>query len=189
MITNSLTGKTNLFYSRRIGRAPHGYPTLGNDEFANVPRNSTILGAAKFSGKTQSGWSIGILESITAREFAEIDNNGERREEIVEPLTNYLVLRTQKDFNNNNSYIGGIFTATNRKLEDKFDYLHKSAYTAGLDFRHNWNNRNYFLEGNFVTSKVSGSATAIERTQRSLTHLFQRVDAGHVDVDPTRTSL
>ena len=182
-------GQDNLFYSRRIGRAPHGYPSLGSGEYADVPRNSTILGAAKFSGKTQSGWSIGILESVTAREFAEIDDNGTRREEIVEPLTNYLVLRAQKDFNNNNSYIGGIFTATNRNLEGKFDYLHKSAYSAGLDFRHNWKNRNYFLEGNFVTSKVSGSANSIERTQRSLTHLFQRVDAGHVSVDPTRTSL
>ena len=38
-------------------------------------------------------------------------------------------------------------------------------------------------------SKVSGSANAIERTQRSITHLFQRVDASHVNVDPTRTSL
>jgi hypothetical protein len=182
-------GQDNLFYSRRIGRAPYGSPVLGANEFADVPRNSSILGAAKFSGKTQGGWSIGILESVTAREFAEIDANGTRRKELVEPLTNYLVLRTQKDFNNNNSYIGGIFTATNRNLEGKFDDLHTSAYTSGLDFRHNWKNRNYFLEGNFVMSKVSGSAKAIEKTQKSLTHLFQRVDASHVNVDPTKTSL
>jgi hypothetical protein len=38
-------------------------------------------------------------------------------------------------------------------------------------------------------SHVKGSEAAIEATQRSLTHLFQRVDASHVDVDPTRTSL
>lgn len=182
-------GQDNVFYSRRIGRAPHGYPSLGSGEYADVPNNTTILGAAKFSGKTESGWSIGILESITAKEFAEIDNNGTRSEEIVEPLTNYLVLRTQKDFNNNNSYIGGIFTATNRNLEGYFNYLHESAYTGGIDFKHSWKNRNYFLEGNFIASKVSGSAQAIEKTQRSLTHLFQRVDASHLDVDPTRTSL
>lgn len=182
-------GPDNLFYSRRIGRSPHGRPNLTAGEYADVPRNTTILGAAKFSGKTQNGWSIGILESVTAKEFAKIDNNGSRREEIVEPLTNYLVLRAQKDFNNNNSYLGGIFTATNRNLEGKFDYLHKSAYTAGIDFNHNWKNRNYFIDGNVIMSTVSGSATAIEATQRSLTHLFQRVDANHVNVDPTRTSL
>ncbi len=182
-------GRDNLFYSRRIGRAPHKSPTLGANEYADIPRNTTILGAAKFSGKTQNGWSLGILESVTAKEYAKISKNGVEREEVVEPLTNYLVLRAQKDFNNNNSYIGGIFTATNRNLEGRFNDLHKSAYTGGIDFRHNWNNRNYFFEGNLILSKVSGSKEAIEKTQRSNTHLFHRVDAGHVNVDPNRTSL
>ncbi|NVK52211.1 MAG: carbohydrate binding family 9 domain-containing protein [Flavobacteriaceae bacterium] len=182
-------GQDNLFYSRRIGRNPHGRPSLNSGEYAKTPKNTTILGAAKFSGKTQNGWSIGVLETVTAKEYATIDTNGSRKEELVEPLTNYLVLRAQKDFNNNNSYLGGIFTATNRNLEGKFDYLHTSAYTAGIDFKHQWKNRNYFIDGNIIMSKVSGSTTAIEVTQRSLTHLFQRVDASHVNVDPTRTSL
>ena len=120
---------------------------------------------------------------------AEIDNNGSRREELVEPLTNYAVVRAQKDLNNRNSFVGGIFTSTNRKIEGNLDFLHKSAYTGGVDFRHMWKNRNYFLEGNFIMSHVNGSEEAIEATQRSLTHLFQRTDAGHVEVDPTRTSL
>jgi len=99
------------------------------------------------------------------------------------------VLRAQKDFNNNNSYIGGIFTSTNRNLEGNFNNLHKSAYTGGIDFKHSWNNRNYFVEGNIIASKVSGSMESIEKTQRSITHLFQRVDASHIAVDPTKTSL
>lgn len=182
-------GQDNVFYSRRIGRSPHGSPTLAAGEYADVPVNTTILGAAKFSGKTKSGWSIGVLESVTANEYAKIDNNGTRRKEIVEPLTNYFVARAQKDFNDRNTYVGGIFTATNRNLDGNFNYLHKAAYTGGLDFRHNWKNRNYFIQGNLVTSYVTGSPEAIEATQRSITHLFQREDAGHVSVDPTRTSL
>ncbi len=182
-------GQDNVFYSRRIGRSPHGSPNLANGEFADVPINTTILGAAKFSGKTKSGWSIGLLESVTANEYATIDNNGTRREEIVEPLTNYIVARAQKDFNDRNSFIGGIFTATNRNLAGNFNYLHKAAYTGGIDFRHNWKDRNYFVQGNVVTSHVTGSPEAITATQNSLTHLFQRVDASHVEVDPTRTSL
>lgn len=182
-------GQDNVFYSRRIGRSPHGSPTLAAGEFADVPVNTTILGAAKFSGKTKSGWSIGILESVTANEYAEIDNNGTRRKEIVEPLTNYFVARAQKDFNDRNTYIGTIFTATNRNLDGNFNYLHKAAYTGGLDFRHNWKDRNYFVRGNLVTSYVTGSPEAIEATQNSLVHNFGRVDAGHVSVDPTRTSL
>ncbi len=179
----------NLFFSRRIGRSPQGSPSLADGEFVDQPQNSTILGAAKFSGKTKNGWSIGVLESVTDKMFAEIDNNGNRREELVEPLTNYFVGRLQKDFNDRNSYIGGIFTATNRKLEGNLDYLRKTAHTGGLDFRHNWKDRKYYVLGNFVTSHVTGSQEAIADTQTSLTHLFQRVDASHVDVDPTRTSL
>ena len=183
-------GRDNLFYSRRIGRNPHRNANLTDGEFADVPKNSTILGAAKFSGKTKNGWSIGVLESVTSNEFAEIkQTDGNTREEIVEPLTNYFVARAQKDFNERNSYIGGIFTATNRNLDGNFSELHKAAYTGGIDFRHTWRNRDFFIEGNTILSSVTGSEKAIEKTQRSITRLFQRTDADHVNVDPTRTSL
>ena len=183
-------GRDNLFYSRRIGRNPHRDANLGVGEFGKVPQNSTILGAAKFSGKTQNGWSLGILESVTANEFAEIrETDGGTREQIVEPLTNYLVLRAQKDFNERNTFFGGIFTATNRHLDGDFSELHKAAYTGGIDFQHNWNNRDYYIDGNVILSHVLGSPEAIELTQRSITRLFQRTDATHVSVDPTRTSL
>ena len=183
-------GRDNLFYSRRIGRNPHRGATLANGEFADIPQNSTILGAAKFSGKTKNGWSIGVLESITANEFAEIkQTDGNTREEIVEPLTNYFVARAQKDFNERNSYLGGIFTATNRNLDGNFSELHKAAYTGGIDFRHTWRNRNFYVEGNTIMSYVTGSEEAIEKTQRSITRLFQRVDADYVNVDANRTSL
>lgn len=183
-------GSDNLFYSRRIGRNPHRSANLAAGEFANEPQNSKILGAAKFSGKTRDGWSIGILESVTSNEFAEIrEVNGGTREQIVEPLTNYFVARAQKDFNERNSFIGGIFTATNRNLNGNFNELHKAAYTGGVDFQHNWNNRDYYIDGNVILSHVLGSAEAIENTQLSITRLFQRTDATHVEVDPTRTSL
>jgi len=196
-------GADNVFFSRRIGRTPQGFTTVDSNlgEFEDFPNNTTILGAAKFSGKTKNGWAIGLLESVTSKEYAEIKLNddptvlnnleeiGEPREELVEPLTNYLVARAQKDFNDNNSFIGGIITATNRKLEDNLEFLRESAYTGGIDFRHNWKERKYYATGKFTFSTVNGSPEAIENTQTSLTHLFQRVDAGHVEVDPTLTSL
>ena len=164
-------GSDNLFYSRRVGRNPHRGANLSNGEFADVPLNSTILGAAKFSGKTQNGWSLGILESVTGNEYATIKQvNGNTREEILEPLTNYFVTRVQKDFNDRNSFIGGIFTTTNRNLNDNFNELHKAAYTGGVDFQHNWKNRAYFVDGNIIMSHVTGSAEAIENTQRSILH-------------------
>ena len=182
-------GSDNVFYSRRIGRSPQGSANATSNEFVDTPNNTTILGAAKFSGKTRDGWSIGVLETVTSNEYAVIDANGSRREELVEPLTNYFVARAQKDFNERNSYIGGVFTSTNRNLDGKLNFLRKSAYTGGLDFRHEWHNRDYYIQSNLVASHVVGSKEAIQATQESLTHLFQRVDASHVEVDPNRTSL
>ncbi|MCB0475007.1 MAG: carbohydrate binding family 9 domain-containing protein [Flavobacteriaceae bacterium] len=179
----------NLFYSRRIGRNPQIDPEVTDNEYVKKPLNTTILGAAKFSGKTRNGWSVGMLESLTSREFAKIDSDGQRRKELVEPLTNYFVGRLQKDFNHRNSYIGGIFTATNRQIEAPVNLLRKAAYTGGMDFMHQWKNRTYYISGNTVFSHVTGSKEAITETQESPVHLFNRVDASHVRVDPNRTSL
>lgn len=183
-------GFDNIFYSRRIGRAPQGFPDATDDEFVDQPDNTPILGAAKFSGKTKDGWSIGVLESVTARRYATIDTDGSRRREVVEPLTNYLVGRLQKDINQGDTYIGGMVTATNRDdLTREIAFLHKSAYTGGFDFKHQWNDRDWYLGGNLIWSHVEGSEEAIQGTQESITHLFQRVGADHVGVDSTRTSL
>lgn len=180
----------NLFFSRRIGRTPQKNVNGSNSVFVDQPNNTTILGAAKFSGKTENGWTIGVLESVTSREFAEVisEEDGES-EVLVEPLTNYFVGRLQKDFNDKNSYIGGIFTATHRNIEDDLTFLHTQAFSGGLDFKHNWKDRTFYLQGNAVLSHVKGSEEAIHNTQNSIVHLFQRVDAGHVEVDPDRTSL
>ncbi len=177
-----------LFYSRRIGGSPHGYPNTSPGEYVKFPQNTSILGAAKFSGKTKKGFSIGILESITEREMATIDNNGQKRKEMVEPLTNFFVTRLQQDYNGGNTFIGGIFTGVNRE-KGLSDILHRSAYSAGLDFQHMWKNRTYYLRGNFIFSNVNGTKEAIYRTQTAFEHLFQRPDAKEVDLDPERTSL
>ena len=183
-------GSDNVFYSRRIGRDPQGFPELLGSEYVNMPENTPIIGAAKFSGKTQSGWSLGLLESVTARRVAVIDNQGERRREVVEPLTNYLVGRVQKDFNDGDTYFGTMVTATNREtLPESLDFLHTAAYSGGFDFKHQWNNRDWYAGGSMVWSHVMGSEAAIQFTQESITRLFQREGATHVEVDPTRTSL
>ncbi|MFQ5530743.1 MAG: DUF5916 domain-containing protein, partial [Gemmatimonadota bacterium] len=57
----------DLFFSRRIGASPHGSP--GGD-FADVPDNTTIIGAAKLTGRTAGGLSVGALGAVTAEESA-----------------------------------------------------------------------------------------------------------------------
>ena len=177
-----------LFYSRRIGSSPHAYPNTAPGEYVKYPQNTTILGATKFSGKTKKGWSIGILEALTERENAVIDNNGKRRKELVEPLTNYFVGRLQKDIKGGNTIIGGIFTAVNRE-HGLDDMLHRSAYSAGFDFLHYWRNRAWFVKANVVYSNVNGTKEAIYNTQTAFEHLFQRPDAKEHSLDADRTSL
>jgi len=89
--------------------------------YADVPNFTAIIGAAKLTGKTQNGLSVGFVEAVTSEEKAEIDNGGERSYETVEPLTNYVVGRIQKDFNEGKTIVGGIFTGTNRKLDANLD--------------------------------------------------------------------
>ncbi|MCO4293189.1 carbohydrate binding family 9 domain-containing protein [Solitalea sp. MAHUQ-68] len=180
----------NLFYSRRIGRNPQIYPSTAGNSYVNLPESTSILGAAKVSGKTQNGWSLGILESLTSAEYADVKEVNSKRRSLVEPLTNYFVTRVQKDLNNHNTYIGAVFTATNRKQNEiTASSLHSAAYSGGFDFGHNWKNRKYYLKGNAIFSHVLGSKTAITSTQTSIVHLFQRPDAGRFSTDPTRTSL
>jgi hypothetical protein len=181
----------NLFYSRRIGRMPHYYPDLiEGEEYADFPENTTILGAFKLTGKTKNGWSIGVMESITPRENAEIDLKGEKRKEEVEPFTNYFVGRVQKDINKGNTVIGGIFTSTNRKITNgEIDFLPKSAYTGGVDFTQFWKNKAYYIRLKAVVSKVNADSLAMTNIQRSSVHYFQRPDADYIHVDSSRTSL
>lgn len=182
----------NLFYSRRIGRAPRYEPNTRSNEFMSIPTNTSILGAFKLTGKTKNGISIGIMENLTGTEKAEIAGSGDRRFETVEPLTNYLIMRVQKDYNKGNTIIGGMLTATNRFIGDNdtnLAFLHRAAYTGGLDFLHTWKNKKYYISLKTIFSHVLGDEEAILRTQRSPTRYFQRTDADHIEVDPNRTSL
>jgi hypothetical protein len=184
-------GEESLFYSRRVGRPPQGWVNTQGGH-SDAPERTTILGAWKLSGKTRSGWSIGLLHSVTAEETARIATGaGSRLEEPIEPLSNYGVARIQRDFRDGRSALGFIGTITNRDGEVAEDLgLRSSAYTGGFDLRHRFGAEDRFQVSGFVLgSHVRGSEDAIEMTQRGPSRYFQRPDADHTDYDPTRTSL
>ncbi len=183
-------GNESLFYTRRIGAAPHG--DLPDDAaYGTVPAATPIIGAAKVSGKTPSGWSMGFMDAVTARQTAPYAlDGGARGSAAVEPLTNYAVGRIIRDFRQGQSAIGGIFTATNRNLDAaRLDFLNRSAYTGGADFRHRWGGGDYQVSGFLIGSVVRGSTDAITRVQEAPGRYFQRPDADYVTFDSTRTSL
>ena len=180
----------NLFYSRRIGRYPHNYPSVDENQYVKMPESTTILGAMKISGKTKKGLSVGILESVTSREDALIDSSGSRRREAVEPLTNYFVGRVQQDFNKGTTTIGGMFTSVNRNIKTPvLDYLPSASYTAGLDFQHNWKERTWYVAGNAEYSNIKGKPLALINMQTSSARYYQRPDSRYLSVDSTLTSL
>lgn len=180
----------NLFYSRRIGRSPQGSVDLSANEYAHANTRTTILGAAKLTGKNKHGFSWGILETVTAPERAQIDSLGTTRYQMVEPMTNYFVGRAQQDINKGNTIVGGMFTAVNRKIEDPgLNWLRSEAYTGGLDFIHNWQDRKYFFSAKTFFSHVRGSTESMIETQRSSERYFQRPDNDHEHVDSARRSL
>ncbi len=190
MIGDGDASSDNLFYTRRVGTQPHRVVYEEEGRFVLNPDFTSIIGAFKLTGKTRNGISIGIVDSLTSAEFAQISHSGDRSREIVEPLTNFFGLRLQKDYNQGKTYIGTMATATNRDLKDPtLNFLHDAAYSGGLDFSHSWKDRTYFVEARFVFSHVRGSQDALLRTQKSPLRYFQRPDASHITLDPNRTSM
>ena len=181
----------NLFYSRRIGQSPNYYPPLNDSEYMNYPSNTSILGAAKISGKTSNGLSVGILQSITNNEKALISDGQNERHEVVEPLTNYTMARVQKDFNEGTTMLGGIFTSTNRFLNQysQFDDLNRNALTGGIDFLHQWNDKEFYLDAKMVVSTIQGDVKAISALQQTSARFYQRPNAEHLEFDSTLTQL
>lgn len=184
----------NLFYSRRIGRSPQGWVPEDDDKeviTTSYPDRTNILGAAKLTGKTTNGLSIGVMEAVTSEETGKVFYEDDSRQVgVIEPLSNYWLSRVQQDFNDGQTNIGGIFTAVNRKLDDTgIDYLHKAAYTGGIDIDHEFLDRKYGFQGAIAFSNVRADTTAIQGTQMSSARYYNRVDADYLEYDPLRTSL
>ena len=182
-------GAPQLFYSRRIGRSP-SLPASEPDGYSHNPRATSILGAAKLSGKT-AGWSIGLVSALTAREYGQVQlGDGTREERLVEPRANYSVLSLRKDFREGGTGIGAMATGVHRDLSDpRFNFLRSSAYSGGMDFFHRlWRNQ-WSLNGSFSASHIRGDPTAITSAQLSSARYYQRPDQDYVTIDTNATSM
>jgi hypothetical protein len=183
-------GEDMLFYSRRIGHAPSYTPDLIDNQTMSVSENTPILSALKLTGKTDKGLSVGVVQSLTARQNATIYTGDSKFKMAVEPFSSFSVGRIKQDFNGGNTVLGGMITSTNRNItDDHLVFLPNSALTAGIDFQHNWKKRKYFLDFKGLFSDIRGEKDAISRLQLSPVHFYQRADADHLDFDSERTSL
>ena len=175
-----------LFYSRRIGRQPRGSPSLGDGEYSDQPAQTTIVGAAKLTGRVGK-FSVGSLVAATQEEFADVAFGSDRRREVVEPGAFFSVSRVRREFADQSS-LGLIMTTTTRKLSDPVSFIPDTAVTGGTDY--DWRiGRRFSLNGYWAGSTVRGDESAISRLQLSNVHSYQRPDAEHVEFDPAATSL
>jgi hypothetical protein len=182
---------TNWFYSRRIGAAPVGR-ALG--DFVDFPATSTILGAAKLTGRLPSGTSIGMLGAVTGNEFARTFTAGLPLARVhVTPRTTYGVARMQQEFGLPGSHFAVMGTAVHRDLEAQgalASLLPRTALTINGETNVRMRDGDYEFEAHGGLTRVDGEAPAIDRLQRAAARYLQRPDADYLQpYDPLRTSM
>ena len=181
-----------FFYSRRIGDAPQG--SISDDiEFRDVPNGTTILGAAKVSGKLGGG-NFGTLHTLTAREHADLWDAGAPTgfEQEVEPLSYYGVARHLKEFPERRHGLGFLGTVAARnfddpQLENEFNRASAVGIVDGWHFLDA--GKVWVLSGWAGGSYVNGNEARIADLQASPRRYYQRPDATSFEMDSSRTSL
>jgi hypothetical protein len=177
-----------LLYPRRIGRAPQlRLPSTTTD----VPVSTRILGAAKITGRTTSGWKLGVLDAYTDEEQGTYLDATGTHQALVEPRTNYFAGRMIREVRSGQTAVGVIGTAVNRSLGDPraAAVLAKSAYTGGVDFGTDFFGRVWNVSGYFAGSRVQGTPAAITALQRTSSRYYQRPDAESFHLDPNATTI
>ena len=180
------------YYSRRIGSTPTFVNPYSDWSVSDLPDRTTILGAAKLTGKNRNGLSVGLINGLTAGAYGMATHElGMEKEIVVSPLTNYLASRIKRDFNEGNSTVGGVFSLVNRLSSDSVSslLLPASAISGGLDLLQYWDNKNYNLELKAIASQLTGNPEAILQQQLSHNHRYQRPDADYLEVDSLREQL
>jgi hypothetical protein len=188
-------------YTRRIGRSPQLAGTVSERaDFMDVAEATTILGAAKVTGRTGGGISLGLLDAVTNRETARFLPTGTTGEQTyeVEPLTNYFIGRVRKDLRGGATRVGAISTMVNRSLSnpDQVRLLRSNAQLFGVDIDHRWADREYGFNIQTALTHIGGDSSAIRLAQESSARYYQRtgrVATGDglfsTDYDPTRRNL
>ncbi|MBM3778702.1 MAG: hypothetical protein FJW23_10775 [Acidimicrobiia bacterium] len=141
-----------LFHSRRIGRTPGRIPVEADVDVVERPSETTLLGAAKLTGKI-SGWTFGGLSAVTSREYATVTPAAvgipsQERQDLIEPLALYSVGRVQRDVGRS-SNVGALVTLVNREHVG-------DAVTAGFDHGVRWGGNRWRWDGFYAVTRAPG---------------------------------
>ena len=183
-------GDPNLFYSRRIGRAPQG--AVPGSDYSDVPVATRIIGAGKLTGKIGDSWNIGVINAVTGREYASLQTAGVRSSAEIEPLTYYGVFRAQKELNEGRQAIGILSTITERRFatDTLRNQLNGRSLVLGLD---GWTfldeGKSWVITGYGAVSQIAGTREEILARQQVSSHYLQRPDARNFRLDSAATAL
>ncbi len=184
---NILSGSwPRYYYSRRIGGKSNG------DMNGKSPDNTRILGAAKLTGRSSDGLSVGGLGAVTNNAFVEVTDITETKSEIeIEPMTYYGLARIQKEFGKDASTVGLMLTSVFRNMEenDITKFLAKNAFAGGADWDIRFDKGSYIINGHLGFSHLEGSSDAVTRLMQTSARYFQRPDASHLELDTNASSL
>jgi hypothetical protein len=138
-----------LFHSRRLGRAPTFFAVDADDEVVERPEDTTILGAAKVTGKA-GGWTYGTLTAATGGERAIVErDSGERYDHVAEPMTSYNIARLQRDVFGGSSNVGVLATGVFRDQAD-------DAFAGGIDYNLRWDQNRVNWNGHWAATRTAG---------------------------------
>jgi hypothetical protein len=170
----------SYFYSRRIGAEPRG---AGGGDYEERPHTTSIIGAAKATGRFSSGASLGVLGALTAREMAKTYDvaSGTYDEAEIAPLAGWGAGRYEPQFGRDASTAGLSLAAVRRDVnpgDPLSDEMVRSAFSGGADWNLRFQRGTYQLTGYAGGSTVGADHGAVERLQLSSARYYQRPDAG-----------
>ncbi|MDQ4079179.1 MAG: DUF5916 domain-containing protein, partial [Gemmatimonadota bacterium] len=156
--------------------------------------HTSILGAAKLTGRTPSRLSVAALAAVTGRETVRTFDASTRTfgDAVVAPLTGYAVAAAQQQFGASGSTIEAVLTAVHRDLDHGSalsNILSRDALSGIVEGRIRWGGGTYDASAHAGFTHVRGDSGAILLLQRSSARYWQRPDADHVDIDPRRLTL
>ncbi|MDQ3190987.1 MAG: carbohydrate binding family 9 domain-containing protein [Bacteroidota bacterium] len=173
-----LFNRGGLFYTRRVGGEPIDYYSVSNqvkpgEKLISNPSNSQMINATKISGRTSSGLGIGVFNGTTANAYATIeDSEGQLRNILTDPLTNYSVIVFDQSLKNN-SYVS-MFN-TNVMREGSF----YDANVTGAQFRLMDKSITYALSGNTNLSQKYNSGITNPETGHAYFIDFSKISGNY----------
>ena len=184
-------GHPNFYYSRRIGRTPIG-PATG--DYVDYPSSTTILAAAKLTGRLPSKTSIGLIAAVTDDEHADVATAGltDIRSIAVSPRAYHTVGRVLQEFGPSASTAGFLFNVVHRDFEEGSplaDLYTRNALGVAGNTLLRFKGGKYEFRASGGGSFLNGREKAVERVQRSSAHYAQRPDREYSRLDPTLTSM